>query len=486
MTRILVVGFDGATWDIITPLVAKHALPTFENLMEKSTWGYMESTVPPMTIPAWISLFSGLHPEQMCMFDLNKIVLKGKTVESRIFNSNDSKGKLIWDFLSKENSKSLILNIPGIFPPYPIEGHLIGLDYTPMENCTYPEDLEEILETEHDLTGIKENQKLLKEKEEIALEAIRKEENAILKILTSFSRNYSYDVIFVRFGIPDHVSHRSIQEEEMEKCHELMDTMLRTVIDSIEYDYLFLVSDHGIRKADRIFYVNRYLEKLDYSRPALTLCILACLKLVLDSIVGVHKTNSIFEKFLSIYFRGKSIFVQERLNMGENAAFAFSAAPTHFCPLYIVDKNRKEEIIEALRRNENILSIREVDCAEYGPSAILESRFPISVKPSLKEVSYESRWVHDLRAIFLAHGKNIKKGSRLDCSIYDISPTLLHVLRLPVPDTMRGKVLTEMFEENSEIAKRNPLYVPARFYCPGTEEEKIKHSVQGLKTQGKI
>lgn len=59
MTKILVLGFDGATWDIITPLVAQNKLPTFKNLMEKSTWGYMESTVPPMTILAWISIFSG-------------------------------------------------------------------------------------------------------------------------------------------------------------------------------------------------------------------------------------------------------------------------------------------------------------------------------------------------------------------------------------------------------------------------------------------
>lgn len=486
MTRVLILGFDGATWDLITPLIAQDMLPTFKNLMEESTWGYMESTVPPMTIPAWISMFSGLHPEQMCMFDLNKIVIKGEIVESRIFNSNDSKGNLIWDFLSRENLKSLILNIPGTFPPYPIEGHLIGLDYTPMENCTYPEELEKVLETEHDLTRMRENQKQLHEKEEIALGAIQEEERTILRILTSFSERFSYDAIFIRFGIPDHVSHQSIRDDEMKKCHILMDTMLRTVLDSIEYEYLFLVSDHGIRKEDTVFYVNRYLEKLGYSRPSFALRMFAYLKLLLDSIVGVQKTNQVFDKVLHFFMRGKSVFVQDRLEMGESAAFAFSAVPTHFCPFYVVDKTRKDEIIGALRKNKYIKDIQEVDCTEYGPSAILESCYPISVKPSLREVSAESRWVHDMRAIFLVHGKNIKKGCRLDCSIYDISPTVLHVLGLPIPDIMKGRVLTEILEETSEIRKRDPQYVPSTYYAPGVEEGKIKDTIKNLKIQGKI
>lgn len=74
----------------------------------------------------------------------------------------------------------------------------------------------------------------------------------------------------------------------------------------------------------------------------------------------------------------------------------------------------------------------------------------------------------------------------LDCSIYDISPTLLHILRLPIPDTMKGRVLTEIFEENSEIGKRNPQYVSPEYYSPGIEEEKVRHSIKDLKIQGKV
>ncbi|MGC1121421.1 MAG: hypothetical protein WBA22_10045 [Candidatus Methanofastidiosia archaeon] len=68
----------------------------------------------------------------------------------------------------------------------------------------------------------------------------------------------------------------------------------------------------------------------------------------------------------------------------------------------------------------------------------------------------------------------------------DISPTILHILGLPIPDTMKGRVLTEIFEESSEIRKRNPQYVPPEYYGPGIEEEKIRHSIKDLKMQGKV
>lgn len=51
---------------------------------------------------------------------------------------------------------------------------------------------------------------------------------------------------------------------------------------------------------------------------------------------------------------------------------------------------------------------------------------------------------------------------------------------------MKGRVLTEIFEENSEIGKRNPQYVSPEYYSPGIEEEKVRHSIKDLKIQGKV
>jgi predicted AlkP superfamily phosphohydrolase/phosphomutase len=58
----------------------------------------------------------------------------------------------------------------------------------------------------------------------------------------------------------------------------------------------------------------------------------------------------------------------------------------------------------------------------------------------------------DVPGVFIAMGPGIKKGVRimgLQMSVYDIAPTILKVYGLPASDQMRGRVLTEIFENSS-------------------------------------
>jgi predicted AlkP superfamily phosphohydrolase/phosphomutase len=73
--KVIIIGLDGATWNLIKPWADKGLLPTFKELMEKGVWGELESTVPPWTIPAWYSLFSGKSPVKLGFFSF--MVRKG-------------------------------------------------------------------------------------------------------------------------------------------------------------------------------------------------------------------------------------------------------------------------------------------------------------------------------------------------------------------------------------------------------------------------
>ena len=56
----------------------------------------------------------------------------------------------------------------------------------------------------------------------------------------------------------------------------------------------------------------------------------------------------------------------------------------------------------------------------------------------------------EVPGVFVAMGPGIKKGARimgLPMSIFDIAPTILHIYSTPVPTRMRGRVLTEIFED---------------------------------------
>ena len=52
-----------------------------------------------------------------------------------------------------------------------------------------------------------------------------------------------------------------------------------------------------------------------------------------------------------------------------------------------------------------------------------------------------------LYGIFVASGGPIRRGKRVESvTILDIAPTVLHLLGLPVPETLEGRVLVDIFE----------------------------------------
>ena len=53
--RVIVIGLDGATFDLIKPWAEEGKLPTFKKLIGEGAWGNLKSTVPNATIPAWPS-----------------------------------------------------------------------------------------------------------------------------------------------------------------------------------------------------------------------------------------------------------------------------------------------------------------------------------------------------------------------------------------------------------------------------------------------
>ncbi len=60
--KVFVIGLDGATFDLVRPWVAQGKLPTLARLMEESAWGTCQSVIPPITPPAWSSFLTGMMP----------------------------------------------------------------------------------------------------------------------------------------------------------------------------------------------------------------------------------------------------------------------------------------------------------------------------------------------------------------------------------------------------------------------------------------
>ena len=85
---------------------------------------------------------------------------------------------------------------------------------------------------------------------------------------------------------------------------------------------------------------------------------------------------------------------------------------------------------------------------------------------------------HVPEGLFVAYGPDVKKsGEKLEgLRIYDIAPTILHLFGLPIPEDMDGRVLTEIFEEDSEPGQREVVYQEIDY-----EAERIKRKVKELR-----
>ena len=92
------IGLDGATFDLIKPWAEEGKLPTFKKLMEEGVWGELESTIPPITGPAWLALATGRNPGKTGAIDfMNR---RYGSHELEVVNSSYYKGISIWDYLS--------------------------------------------------------------------------------------------------------------------------------------------------------------------------------------------------------------------------------------------------------------------------------------------------------------------------------------------------------------------------------------------------
>jgi predicted AlkP superfamily phosphohydrolase/phosphomutase len=118
--RVLVIGLDGATFDLIEPWVAQGLLPNIARLMDEGSYGKLESTIQPTTAPAWTSFMTGKYQGKHGLYDFFR--RKSDSYSIEITNSSHIKSLTIFELASIFNKHVISLNVPYTFPPRPVNG----------------------------------------------------------------------------------------------------------------------------------------------------------------------------------------------------------------------------------------------------------------------------------------------------------------------------------------------------------------------------
>jgi len=140
--KVLIIGLDGATFDVINPLIQEGWMPNLAKLIKIGTAGPMFSTIPPVSGPAWLSLATGMKPEKTSIYDF--LYKRADSYRLQSISSSDYAGRAIWDYLSKADKRVGILNYPLCKPAYEVNGFITGgLGVSTEDAFTFPASLKQ-------------------------------------------------------------------------------------------------------------------------------------------------------------------------------------------------------------------------------------------------------------------------------------------------------------------------------------------------------
>ncbi|UCG80863.1 MAG: alkaline phosphatase family protein [Desulfobacterales bacterium] len=139
--KVFVLGLDGATFDIIDPLIAGGRLPNLESLIQQGCGCQLLSTIHPFSAQAWSSFMTGMNPGKHGIIDFTEHVKSEYRL--KFLNASHRRGKSLWRILSDCGKKVGVVNVPFTYPPEEVNGFVIsGMDApSTVDDYMYPKTL---------------------------------------------------------------------------------------------------------------------------------------------------------------------------------------------------------------------------------------------------------------------------------------------------------------------------------------------------------
>jgi predicted AlkP superfamily phosphohydrolase/phosphomutase len=139
--RVALIGLDCGTPELLFERFADE-MPTLTKLREQALWGPLRSIDPPISIPAWICMLSGRTPGELGVYGMRN--RSDHSYKGMAFaTSNTFKAPRLWDLLGAAGRESIVLSVPGTYPPTPLQGCMVSCFLTPSTDVqfTHPPEL---------------------------------------------------------------------------------------------------------------------------------------------------------------------------------------------------------------------------------------------------------------------------------------------------------------------------------------------------------
>ena len=131
----MLIGLDCAEPSLVLERW-RDKLPTLSGLMERGSYGRLTSVIPPITVPAWSCMMASRTPGDLGVYGFRN---RADHSYDGLFIANGAaiREPRLWDLMSRAGKRSIVVGVPGTYPPRPLNGALVSCFLTPSTDYQY-------------------------------------------------------------------------------------------------------------------------------------------------------------------------------------------------------------------------------------------------------------------------------------------------------------------------------------------------------------
>ncbi len=454
--RLLIVGWDGATWNTLDPLLQRGELPHLARLIQRGATGRLESTAVPISSAAWVGAVTGRTPGETGVYGFFEPVPGGSDV--RLISSLSNRATPLWRILARNDMRSVVFGVPVTFPPEPIPGVMVsGMLAPPDAVYTAPPGFTRRFRER----GFVPDLGIWRKEQQLTAETLAADNRVKREILLELMQSEDWDMFFVVFKNLDNLSHYVFTDDAsppiVALCREL-DRILGDLVHAAgESANVIVLSDHGFHAYGQTFFPHAWLIEQGFAAARGTA--------QRDTLLGPLDQRRAREharlmaeldlsKTRAYVGLCEGNFGGIRLNLrGREPHGAVEPAAAEGILVEL------EAALDGLRTPEGEkLVVRTWRGRELYPGPhqdlvndlIFETIPDVNASQALEATAFR-RWTagkapdHSRTGILVAAGPSVTGiAERIDARIFDLAPTALALLGLPIYAEMDGRALTEL------------------------------------------
>ncbi|MBI5183462.1 MAG: alkaline phosphatase family protein [Nitrospinae bacterium] len=494
--RVLVIGLDGATFDLLDPWMDKGELPILAGLKKDGCWGYLRSTFPPLTGVAWASFLSGKGPGRHNIFDFH--FTEPLTNELKFTTSDSIRTEKVWDILNRNKKTIGAINVPLTYPPEQVKGFMIAGINNPGKDIFYPKELEKELIDRIGNYYITANWRDTGLSTSDFINMVKDYDQKRGEAGLYLMDRYDCDFFIILFCGTDRLQHRlwhlldpqhkRFKREDSDKYYQdilsyykLLDHMIGDMMNKVKEDTsILIISDHGFGPLKKIIFINDFLREKGFIQVKHSRYSRNLVNKGLKMIRGVGRRMNL-GKIISKDIVPRKVF--NRVSYIEwDRTYAYCNSETSYGiyinlkgrePFGIVNRGSEYEKVRD-RVIHELKGIKDDETGEYIVDEVFKKEDICSgpyldnapdIYINFKNMEYKGvdffrkeielppydieTGGHRMEGIFISHGKNLKKGLHVkDINIMDMMPTILYLFGdISIPEGLDGRVIKEIFTQ---------------------------------------